>query len=112
MEHVFDDVDIITFTDGRIGGEENFIARGDCPSTVRICPAAQAPDHAKSRKRQGKTNLAFLFSIHQWAMWTWIKAETIQKLLNKQFGSGQSMMKMLNRYVKAHTFFFCHHFLT
>jgi len=27
MEHVFDDVDIITFTDGRIGGEENFIAR-------------------------------------------------------------------------------------
>jgi anti-anti-sigma factor len=27
MEHVFDDVDIITFTDGRIDREENFIAR-------------------------------------------------------------------------------------
>lgn len=27
MEHVFDDVDIITFTDGRMAGEENFIAR-------------------------------------------------------------------------------------
>jgi anti-anti-sigma factor len=27
MEHVFDDVDMITFSDGKIGGEDNFIAR-------------------------------------------------------------------------------------
>jgi anti-anti-sigma factor len=27
MEHVFEDVDIITFSDGKIAGEENFVAR-------------------------------------------------------------------------------------
>lgn len=27
MEHVLDDVDIITFSTGKIGGEENFVAR-------------------------------------------------------------------------------------
>src|SRR5579864_5170586 len=33
MEHVFDDLDIITFTDRKIGEEENFIARELCGLT-------------------------------------------------------------------------------
>lgn len=35
-EHVFDDVDIITFTDGKVGGEENFIARELAGLTVGL----------------------------------------------------------------------------